>query len=92
MGQEISDEIYVRLFVAKLRMTFPYKSKKELYGESRLKVLKSRYLKKQLDDIERQINGETLTDPHTGKRLKKRSPTELSQEKTQLEAQISALS
>ena len=57
-----------------------------------MKVLKSRYLKKQLDDIERQINGETLTDPHTGKRLKKRSPTELSHEKTQLEAQIAALS
>lgn len=29
-GLEISDELYVKLIAAKLRMTFPHKNKKEL--------------------------------------------------------------
>lgn len=28
-GQEIPDEIYVELYVAKLRITYPYKSKRQ---------------------------------------------------------------
>jgi hypothetical protein len=28
-GQEIPDEVYVELYVAKLRITYPYKSKKQ---------------------------------------------------------------
>jgi hypothetical protein len=41
-GIEISDEIYVKLFVAKLRLTYPYKSKKTLRRELKTKVQKER--------------------------------------------------
>jgi len=37
-GQEISDEVYVQLYVAKLRITYPYKSKKQIRSEIRKKV------------------------------------------------------
>jgi hypothetical protein len=37
-GQEISDEIYVQLYVAKLRITYPYKSKRQIRSEVRKKV------------------------------------------------------
>lgn len=41
-GIEISDDIYVKLFVAKLRRTYPYKSKETLRKELKEKVLKER--------------------------------------------------
>jgi hypothetical protein len=39
-GEEISDELYVKLFVAKLRMAYPHKSKQQLRKELRAKVEK----------------------------------------------------
>jgi len=38
VGDDISDEIYVQLIVAKIRMTFPYKSKKELAEDAEQKA------------------------------------------------------
>jgi hypothetical protein len=37
-GQEITDEIYVQLYVSKLRLTYPHKSKKQIRAEIRKKV------------------------------------------------------
>lgn len=37
-GQEITDEVYVQLYVSKLRLTYPYKSKKQIHSEIRKKV------------------------------------------------------
>ena len=34
-GEEITDDIYVKLYVAKLRITYPHKSKKQLRRELR---------------------------------------------------------
>ena len=34
-GEEINDDIYVKLFVAKLRITYPHKSKKQIRRELR---------------------------------------------------------
>jgi len=41
-GIEITDDIYVRLFIAKLRLTYPHKSKRTLRRELKLKVEKER--------------------------------------------------
>jgi len=41
-GQEIPDEVYVELFVAKLRMTYPHQSKAEQRSKLRAQVQKER--------------------------------------------------
>jgi hypothetical protein len=39
-GLEITDDIYVKLFVSKLRITYPHKTKKQLKAELQTKVEK----------------------------------------------------
>lgn len=41
-GTEITDDVYVKLFVAKLRLTYPHKSKKQIRRELKVKVEKER--------------------------------------------------
>lgn len=50
-GNEISDDVYVDLFVAKLRMTYEHKSKKQLRYELRQKVIKERDLGKKYQAV-----------------------------------------
>jgi len=54
-GQEITDEIYVQLYVAKLRLTYPHKSKKELRRELRVKVTKQRDIKKKIEPLQKEL-------------------------------------
>jgi hypothetical protein len=54
-------------------MTFPYKTKKELHAELEVKVQRELSIYRKLEEIERELNGETLIDHTTGKRKKKRS-------------------
>ena len=57
-GDEISDELYVKLIVTKLRLTFPHKTKKQLRQEIQAKVEKELELQKRLEDIDKELTGE----------------------------------
>jgi len=54
-GTEIPDEVYVQLFVAKLRMTYPHKSKRQLRYELRIRVEKERSILKELEPLQREL-------------------------------------
>jgi len=51
-GEEISDEIYVRLFVAKLRITYEYKSPRQKLNEMKNEARRTVEIKDRLMDIE----------------------------------------
>jgi len=51
-GEEISDEIYVRLFVAKLRITYEYKSPRQKLREMKDEARRTVEIKDRLMDIE----------------------------------------
>jgi hypothetical protein len=54
-GLEISDEVYVQLYCAKLRLTYPHKSKRQLRRELRQKVEKQRELLKKIEPLEKDL-------------------------------------
>lgn len=60
-GQEISDEVYVQLYVSKLRITYPYKSKKQIRSEMRKKVEWEREQRKKIAALEKEL--EEITNP-----------------------------
>lgn len=62
-GQEISDEVYVQLYVSKLRITYPYKSKKQIRSEMRKKVEWEREQRKKIAALEKEL--EEITNPAT---------------------------
>jgi hypothetical protein len=47
--------VYVKLFVAKLRITYPHKSKRQLRGELRTQVEKERDITLKIQAMEREI-------------------------------------
>jgi hypothetical protein len=47
--------MYVQLFVAKVRMTYPHKSKRQLRFELRNKVEKERDLLRRIEPLEREV-------------------------------------
>jgi hypothetical protein len=57
-GEEVPDELYVKLIVTKLRMTFPHKDKKTIRTELKKKVERELEITKRLDEIEREKRGE----------------------------------
>lgn len=73
-GIEISDDVYVRLFVAKLRITYPYKSKKTLRRELKSKVQKEREITARIQAVENEIQELTSQDDLTagGNRRRRR--------------------
>jgi hypothetical protein len=54
-GLEITDEVYVQLYCAKLRLTYPHKSKKQLRRELKQKVEKQRELLKKIEPLEKDL-------------------------------------
>ena len=54
-GQEITDETYVQLYCAKLRLTYPHKPKKQLRSEVKIKVEKQRDLQKKIEPLEKDL-------------------------------------
>ncbi len=88
-GEDISDELYVQLFIAKLRMTYPFKTKAELTEEIREKVLAENNLKAKIRELEQELAGELPPITAEGKKRKKRSPevvkAQLSETQDQLE-------
>lgn len=55
-GLEITDEVYVQLYVAKLRLTYPHKSKKQLRQELRVKVEKQREIRRKIEPLQKELN------------------------------------
>lgn len=55
-GTEISDDLYVKLFIAKLRRTYPYKSKETLRRELKSKVLREREITSRIQAVENEIS------------------------------------
>ena len=78
-GQEITDYVYVDLFVAKLRLTYPYKSKRQIRQELRKKVEWEREQRKKIDELNKELeeienaknNQEGAPSATVGKRKKK---------------------
>jgi hypothetical protein len=66
-GEEISDEIYVRLFVAKLRITYEYKSPRQKLREMKNEARRTVEIKDRLMDIETTLvqEAETLSKKAT---------------------------
>lgn len=60
-GQEITDEVYVQLYVSKLRITYPYKSKRQLRSEIRKKVEWERDQRKKIAAMEKEL--EEIANP-----------------------------
>jgi hypothetical protein len=60
-GEEISDEIYVRLFVAKLRITYEYKSPRQKLREVKHEARRCVEIKDRLMDIETTLVNEAET-------------------------------
>ena len=92
-GQEITDEIYVQLYVAKLRLTYPYKSKALIRSEIRKKVVWEREQRKKIAALQKELDeitnpsaqeGEAQPSATVGKRKKKQDPA-------QIEAQMNKL-
>jgi hypothetical protein len=57
-GEEISDELYVDLFIAAIRMKFPHKDKRLLRTEIKEKVKLEDELIEQIAQIEKEQAGE----------------------------------
>ena len=55
-GEEISDELYVKLFLAKLRMTYPHKTKAQLKEELRAKVEEENKILSAIQKIENDLD------------------------------------
>ena len=55
-GQEISDEVYVELYVAKLRLTYPHKTKRQLRRELAVKVEKQREIRRKIEPLEKELD------------------------------------
>lgn len=55
-GQEISDEVYVELYVAKLRLTYPHKTKRQLRQELAVKVEKQREIRRKIEPLEKELD------------------------------------
>ena len=68
-GKEIPDEVYVRLYVAKLRLTYPHKSKKQLRSEMKAKVEQQRQIRKKIAPLELEL--EELQNVSEGQKKKK---------------------
>lgn len=84
-GQEITDEIYVQLYVSKLRLTYPHKSKKQIRAEIRKKVEWERDQRKKIAALEKELEdirnppaaSEELPSATVGKRKKKLDPAQI---------------
>jgi hypothetical protein len=84
-GLEITDEIYVELYVAKLRLTYPHKSKRTIRKEIRKKVEWERDQRKKIAALEKEL--EEIANPPAqeegaasatvGKRKKKQDPAQI---------------
>ena len=89
-GQEISDEVYVQLYVAKLRLTYPHYSKKKIHADMiktvewvREQRKKIAALEKELDEIKNPpAQEEGAANATIGKKKKKQ------QDPAQIEAKI----
>lgn len=55
-GQEIPDEVYVQLYVTKLRLTYPHKSKSQLRSELTAKVQKQREIQKKIEPLAKELD------------------------------------
>ena len=90
-GEEISDDIYVKLYVAKLRITYPHKSKKQLRRELRNQVEKEREITLKIDALEQEIQEieqGTAGESGAGRRKKRRDPDHLRQEQERLREEL----
>ena len=96
-GQEISDEVYVQLYVSKLRLTYPYKSKKQIRSELRKKVEWEREQRKKIAALVKEL--EEIANPPAqeadgapsatvGKRKKKQDPAQIEVKINELQAEI----
>ena len=83
-GMEISDELYVKMFISKLRLTYEYKDpltkKKELKAAAQRKVK----IQQRLTDIEKELTDESIK-PKQLKTLKAEEES-LKEEKSEMEA------
>lgn len=96
-GQEISDEIYVQLYVSKLRLTYPYKSKKQVRSEIRKKVEWEREQRKKISGLVKELEeianppaqeAEGAPSATVGKRKKKQDPAQIEVKINELQAEI----
>jgi septal ring factor EnvC (AmiA/AmiB activator) len=94
-GIEITDDIYVRLFIAKLRLTYPHKSKKQLRRELKAKVEREREITQKIQAVENEIqelNGGGNSENLNGtRRRRKRDPTQLQEELDRLNSELSGV-
>lgn len=84
-GEEIPDEIYVRLFVAKLRVTYEYKSPLKKLREMKSEATKVVEINDRLAEIE------TKLAPDNIESLKKKQIKNFEKEKVELTAQLETL-
>ena len=54
-GVEITDDVYVQLYIAKLRLTYPHKSKKQLRADLKGKVEKEREITSRIQTLENEL-------------------------------------
>ena len=84
-GQEISDDLYVALFVAKLRMSYAYKDPKEKQRELKAQAQRKMRIMQRLGEIEKELQEEGIK-PKQAKTLKAEEQ-ELNEEKASLEVE-----
>ncbi len=87
-GEEISDDLYVRLFLAKVRMTYPHKAKQSLKSDLRDKVVKENQLLAAIQKLEDDL------DPNNEgtSRRRKRNMPQMLEEKKKLEEELEEFS
>ena len=86
-GQEIPDQLYVALYVAKLRMTYEYKSKERLKSALDVDAKKELELTRQVANLEEELR--QMQDPESKvKRKKKRTPEVVEREIEEKRAEL----
>jgi hypothetical protein len=84
-GEEVTDEIYVRLFVSKLRLTYEYKSPHKKLREMKSEATRVVEINDRLAEIE------TKLAPDNVESLKKKQIRNFEKEKVELTAQLETL-
>jgi len=89
-GVEIPDDLYVDLYIAKLRITYDYKDKATLTKETETDAARELELTRQIANLLEEIN--QLNDPNsTIKRKKKRTAEVVQKEVTQLQNELTEI-
>ena len=84
-GEEITDEIYVRLFVTKLRITYDYKTPHRKLREMKGEATKVVEINERLAEIDSKLHPESVGE------LKKKQVKNLESEKVQLQGDLDKL-